>query len=199
MNIHKANYVFTKRTLQIYRAKEAKLREQFPGAVLHLAMPVLHFWEYEQGFAWLALLDPENEDVYLDPNNMIEVDGPQESEFQMRVRYIADWFNIDVESTDTHLTESRRVVTAANKYGDTILVGARHCSPAMQTQMNAIKEDRIMDAEISGKAQQGFIDQWDVFMTREEAYKVALDNGQINLMRLKWPSYSKDLFSEDIH
>lgn len=91
----------------------------------------------------------------------------------------------------------RRVIAAANKYGDLILVGTRHGSPAMGNQMRAIREDRIIDAENMGKSIQGFIDNHDVFMTREEAYIVARDAGQLNMLRIKGDS--DELFSEDIH
>lgn len=63
----------------------------------------------------------------------------------------------------------RRVVCAAMRNSNgTIVCGARHW-------------DRIMHQHASGKSgwEQGFIDQLGEFMTREEAYKVAVEAGQI--------------------
>ena len=46
--------------------------------------------------------------------------------------------------------------------------------------------------------EQGFIDQYGVFMTREEALKVATEAGQINVRRWK-TSPAHLLFSEDLY
>lgn len=98
------------------------------------------------------------------------------------------------------LIEGRFVVCAACKYGDLILAGARHFSPAMQSQMDKIKEDGLIDMDNLGRAEQGFLDQYDVFMSREEAYEVALHAGQLNTRRSKSGSKnSKTLFSEDLY
>jgi hypothetical protein len=94
----------------------------------------------------------------------------------------------------------RYVVAAANLYGEIIIVGARHFSPAMRSQLDAIRISTGKDLVALGKEKQGFIDQWDVWMSREEAFLVAQYAGQINTRRPKSPdSFSKELYSEDIH
>ena len=67
----------------------------------------------------------------------------------------------------------RRVVCAANMFEDgTIIASARHHDPLMN--------DLIRKAGLSKKpSEQGFIDQWRVFMTREEAFDVASAANQI--------------------
>ena len=98
------------------------------------------------------------------------------------------------------LIEGRFVVCAACKYGDLIIAGARHFSPAMRSQLDRIRQDRLIDDDNLGRAQQGFIDQWDVFMSREEAYQVALAAGQLNTRRSKSSNPgSTTLFSEDLY
>jgi hypothetical protein len=94
----------------------------------------------------------------------------------------------------------RYVVTAANRYGDIIIVGARHYSPAMRSQLDAIKAAGGGDLVTKYIEEQGFIDQWDVWMSREEAFLVAQYAGQINTRREKSGSWqTRTLFSEDIH
>lgn len=95
---------------------------------------------------------------------------------------------------------TRYVVTAANRYGDILIVGARHFSPAMRSQLDAIRAAGGEDLCMKGTEEQGFIDQWDVFMTRKEAFLVAQYAGQINTRREKSGTWqSRELFSEDIH
>lgn len=76
----------------------------------------------------------------------------------------------------------RVVVCAANIYriGDhiiSLLVGARHFDSVMRKQLETIDEE--FTPEESTDWEQGFIDQHGVFMTREEAWLVAEDAGQI--------------------
>ena len=63
------------------------------------------------------------------------------------------------------------VVCAANKFDDVILCGARHWDKIMckQANMMGIK---------GGTEEQGFIDQFGTFLTREEAMQIVKDNGQ---------------------
>lgn len=69
----------------------------------------------------------------------------------------------------------RRVVCAANLYtsGKT-LISARHWDVGMCEQYNSMRLTETED-----KCTQGFIDQWGVFMSRTEAWKVAEAAGQI--------------------
>ena len=74
-------------------------------------------------------------------------------------------------------TRPRRVVCAALKLaGGQIVVGARHYDCTIHEQLarcKAVGQETKMDTL------QGFIDQWGVFMSRTEAWTVALDAGQI--------------------
>ena len=70
----------------------------------------------------------------------------------------------------------RRVVCAANKFPDgTLILGARHWDPLMRATFKKLYSDR----HESGLEQQGFVDQYQNFMTREEAWIVAMEAGQI--------------------
>ena len=105
----------------------------------------------------------------------------------------------------------RVVVTAANRYvlpGDKtlLLVGARHWSHAMHLQWDQIKPTLKTQVDEAGyiaireSEVQGFVDQWDEFMTREQAYVVARMAKQLNVRRPKSGSVTEPiLWSEDIH
>jgi hypothetical protein len=74
--------------------------------------------------------------------------------------------------------KQERIVCAAIKYSNGItLVGSRHFSPAMIVQYKKYKEHGI--EFIKNGCVQGFINQWDEFKTREEAWKIAEAAGQI--------------------
>lgn len=100
-------------------------------------------------------------------------------------------------------TESfpRLVVTAAIKWDDTTICGARHYSPAMHTQLDSFSHEKLNDYRIAraeGRVEQGFVDQWDVFMSREEAMTVVKENGQrFNIERNG--DQDIELYSEGIH
>lgn len=98
------------------------------------------------------------------------------------------------------LIPGRFVVCAACRYGDLIIAGARHFDRVMHTQLKYIKEDRLLDFEAEGRVEEGFIDQFGVFMDRSEAYQIALAGGQLNTRRLKSGNNgSTELFSEDLY
>jgi hypothetical protein len=69
--------------------------------------------------------------------------------------------------------ELQRVVCAACKKGDVILLGARHFDGWMHRQMDAMGRDKLPGAE------QGFIDQFGNFLTRTEAWRIAFSQGQV--------------------
>lgn len=74
--------------------------------------------------------------------------------------------------------KKRRVVCAAIRASDgALLLGVRHYSKDMRDQISM----RIDSAAFRNRhdEDQGFVDQHGVFMSREEAYKVALSAGQI--------------------
>ncbi len=72
----------------------------------------------------------------------------------------------------------RRVVCAAIRAGDgSLLLGIRHYSRDMHAQIEARRDGEKFKHRRD--EDQGFVDQHGVFMTREEAYNVANEQGQI--------------------
>ena len=85
---------------------------------------------------------------------------------------------------------TRRVVCAALRFRNTLVVGPRHFDGVMHAQI-----ERLGGAW--GKADEGFIDQWGKFMDRKEAFEIATAANQI-----RWKSgnpNSTELFSEDLY
>jgi hypothetical protein len=100
----------------------------------------------------------------------------------------------------TVLIEGRFVVCAAVRYGQVIIAGARHFDMVMHSQLDRMNEDRLIQSDALGEYEEGFIDQFGVFMDRSEAYKIALAGGQLNKRRLKSGNQgSTELFSEDLY
>lgn len=86
----------------------------------------------------------------------------------------------------------RRVVCAAVLYEDgTLLVGPRHYDSTMLAQYKRYGIGMTED-----QAVQGFVDQWGAFMTREEAHKMASEQGQI---RHRCGGDNGRLFSENLY
>lgn len=94
------------------------------------------------------------------------------------------------------LATEQRVVAAANRYGDIIVVSARHHDTLMNAQLKRLKEAGILAT--THTRDQGFIDNYGSFLTREEALVVAREAGQLNLTRPKG-SPEQSLFSEDLY
>ncbi len=93
------------------------------------------------------------------------------------------------------------IVCAAIRHGDgRMLLGARHWDLPMHSAVKAMDD---VDMRASGpwngweSAEQGFVDQHGTFYTREQAWIIALANGQLD------PKYAMDsktiLISEDIY
>lgn len=88
--------------------------------------------------------------------------------------------------------QMQRIVCAANKLPDgTVILSVRHFDKWM-----AAIYDRIDPQEklVPGEEIQGFVDNKGNFLTREQAYEVALKSGQC----FKHP-YKTELFSEDLY
>jgi hypothetical protein len=84
----------------------------------------------------------------------------------------------------------RWVVCAANLCEDgVILCGARHWDHVMRAQADAMGWDDRR------KAEQGFIDQWGNWMSREDAKIVAIASGQIEEAKFN----DNIIFSEDLY
>lgn len=94
----------------------------------------------------------------------------------------------------------RRVVCAAIRAADgSVLLGIRHYSPDMHLQI----ERRMDGAKFKNRLDedQGFVDQNGVFMSREQAFKVAMAAGQKIDMKAcgmgldnEWKLYSEGLY-----
>lgn len=83
-----------------------------------------------------------------------------------------------------------RIVCAAirNNAGD-VIIGIRHFDPGMHEQIKKSSSCWIVN-------EQGFIDQFSNFYTREEAWKIASESNQI--IR-RCPGDEGKLFSENIY
>lgn len=93
----------------------------------------------------------------------------------------------------------RRVVCAAIRAADgDVLLGIRHYSRDMHKQITARYDGNKFKKRHD--PDQGFVDQWGVYMTREEAYKVAEEAGELN-----YPEHcgngleGKKLYSEGLY
>lgn len=90
---------------------------------------------------------------------------------------------------DYNLTP-RWVVCAALKKEDRIIAGARHYDKVMRRQIESSEGRRFWLG-----CEQGFIDQFGDFLTREEAYEIAEKNNQIS----RTVSSKGILYSENIY
>lgn len=92
----------------------------------------------------------------------------------------------------------RIVVCAANKYGDLIICGARHHDKIMNKNIETLKNAGVnVKHEVSRREYQGFIDQYGLFLTREEAKLIVIANKQP--IRAKYKDLKEILFSEDLY
>lgn len=88
----------------------------------------------------------------------------------------------------------RVVVCAANRYDKKVFLGIRHFCPLMVEHM---KDYDIAFMREEFGEEQGFVDQYGVFMDRKEAYKVAKASGQVGRYRAKNPG--EWLCTEDLY
>lgn len=88
------------------------------------------------------------------------------------------------------IKEKQKVVCAAIRLtGGLIITGARHFDEIMVATLDACEM-------FQPDAAQGFIDQWGNFLTREQAYEVALRQGQYK----PWGNHTPGvLYSEDLY
>lgn len=88
----------------------------------------------------------------------------------------------------------RVLVCAAIRKDGLIIAGPRHFDKTMRSTMIAIEG---FDGRMKWKtAEQGFIDQMGDFYTREEAFKLAKENGQF---KRRGDAAEGILFSEDLY
>jgi hypothetical protein len=76
------------------------------------------------------------------------------------------------------MTDKELLVCAAIRAEDgSVLSGIRHYSMDMHKQIEARRDGEKFTNRHD--PDQGFVDQWNVYMTREEAYQVASSAGQV--------------------
>lgn len=109
---------------------------------------------------------------------------------------------------DETLSVSRHVVCAANRYGDVIVPANSHHSPSMNTLLKLlalVDTSKLTGATALGLDQlksslrgknQGFIDQYGIYMTREQAVACVKASGQT--LRDE-TIYAGELFSENLY
>ena len=91
----------------------------------------------------------------------------------------------------------RRVVCAAIQCDNgELLIGVRHFSPDMRNTMSYMQDS---GARFKRKHVQGFVDQFGVFMDRQEAWKVAENANQIYRRVGGDDSKGGTLYSENLY
>lgn len=111
------------------------------------------------------------------------------------------WYNYHSDGVANKV--KRRIVSAANRYGDIIIPANRHHSALMDTLINRILgsgdeeiAEEVMKAYISsGDFDDGFIDNYGEFWTREQAMIIASVSNQL----IRVTGGTQKLFSEDIY
>ncbi len=85
------------------------------------------------------------------------------------------------------------MVCAACRFADgTVVLGPRHFDDTMHAVIGKLG---LGNRYYCGGAEQGFVDQWGRFMSRQEAFSVASEMKQL----LAEPSVEGTLFSEDLY
>lgn len=71
------------------------------------------------------------------------------------------------------------IVCAANQFEDGLIIaGARHFDNVMHGNIKRVFNTRDNRADQSSMSEQGFIDQYGRFYSREDAFKIVQENGQ---------------------
>lgn len=111
------------------------------------------------------------------------------------------WMEEEQQWRWEHFKTPRRVVCAANRYGDYIVTGMRHYCVVMNMQIDSVggldvlhHYARTCDHDEAKNYEQGFIDQYGNFLDRSTAYIMAKENGQL----LDGVGRPHTLFSEDV-
>lgn len=95
----------------------------------------------------------------------------------------------------------RKIVCAANKYplkdgGEVIIPCIRHTGPILSSQLKLLKEAGLIDKTWATPNNQGFVDQYNNWWSREDAYIIAEYSNQINHDR---NGHDHELFSEGLY
>lgn len=91
----------------------------------------------------------------------------------------------------------RRVVCAACRLAGKIVVGPRHMDSVMRTTIHSFPAHE--QALWWRRTEEGFIDQWGVFMNRQEAWVVASEAGQVLYRVGGDDSKGGTLYSENLY
>lgn len=90
-----------------------------------------------------------------------------------------------------------RIVCAANRLDETIVLGARHFDSRMHATIQAMRA--LGDERKWGGSEQGFIDQFGKWHDRETALLIAREAGQLEGRTKTGSANSDELFSEDLY
>lgn len=102
---------------------------------------------------------------------------------------------------DEQRYEQRVIVCAANKYilnnGECLIIPCvRHTNPVLSQQIQVLLDAGLLEKSWCLPDNQGFIDQYYNWWSREDAYIIAEAANQINHER---NGHSSDLFSEGLY
>ncbi|AEH03664.1 hypothetical protein AVT69_gp239 [Pseudomonas phage PhiPA3] len=92
-----------------------------------------------------------------------------------------------------------RIVAACNRWKDVYFIASRHSSDVMTTQQLLYGGIHVLHEYAGEDHDQGFIDQFDVFHTREQAAIIAKENGQLFRADRDDRHVGNNLFSEDLY
>lgn len=198
MNLHRANSICRWYAAQYAKEQQAVYEKAFPESEFRFPTPTFFLVDLEQCVEFIERItgnclraSSDSELTATDYwDTLLQIAEKNAKQNGMSENWEREYVS--------GAAKCRFVVAAANRYGDLITaVGARHGSPVMWQQLSAIREEKLIDLDNKGKAEQGFIDQFDVFMTREEAWDVAVASGQLNLRRYCGYEFGR-LYSEDV-
>ena len=102
---------------------------------------------------------------------------------------------------DEETYAQRVIVCAANKYtlttGEELVVPCvRHTNPVLSQQIKLLMDTGLLSKSYCHPDDQGFIDQYSNYWTREEAMIIATYAGQVRIER---GGSEKELYSEDLY
>lgn len=114
-----------------------------------------------------------------------------------------EWW-LSVLSYGSDYDPPERIVCAANKYGDVVLCGVRHGSEDMYSLYDFTIDSLPVESIPNGAEEQGFITSKYRWVSRTEAWKIALKQKQIvRLVGSQTSSSANDpdteLFSENLY
>lgn len=92
-----------------------------------------------------------------------------------------------------------RIVAACNRWKDVYFIAARHSSVLMTQQQLMYGGLEVLHEYAGDDHEQGFIDQYENFHTREEAAIIAKKNNQLYRASCDGRIVTKYLFSEDLY